>query len=271
MMMKEFLHNVDIYFSFARIAFLTQLEYRASYAIRMLSKIVNWSSRFILILVMLNRFGSIGSWNTYEVLFLYAMDVLTYSIASTFCMPLIVLPSRISQGVFDGILTKPVNSLFYYLCNDISAGYTSNYIIGVGILLISAFQLRLKMSIVNILLFLIVLAGATLIQASAFFFTMVPSFWMIKNNVLYNLFYRNLTSFCQYPINIYDKGIQFLLTFVTPYAFINFYPAQFFLGKQDSLFHPVFQYLTPAIGIVLIVLAYRFWLIGIKHYNSSGS
>ena len=28
---------------------------------------------------------------------------------------------------------------------------------------------------------------------------------------------------------------------------------------------------TAAVGILLAFLAYRFWLFGLKHYNSSGS
>ena len=44
------------------------------------------------------------------------------------------------------------------------------------------------------------------------------------------------------------------------------------LEKNDFLmFHPVVQFLTPAVGILLAFLAYRFWLLGLKHYNSSGS
>jgi ABC-2 type transport system permease protein len=59
---------------------------------------------------------------------------------------------------------------------------------------------------------------------------------------------------------------------VLPYAFINFYPAQFILGKEDYLgFPPVLVYLTPAVGIILFVVAYQFWRVGLNHYKSTGS
>lgn len=65
---KEYL---ALYAAFARVTFLTQLEYRGQYFVRMLSKIVAWSSGFITILIMLNQFNVMGNWTKYEILFLY--------------------------------------------------------------------------------------------------------------------------------------------------------------------------------------------------------
>ncbi len=65
----------------------------------MISKIISWSTGFISILILLNKFGTIGSWTVYEVLFLYAMDVLSYSLAGTFFMgPFGELPGLIRSG-----------------------------------------------------------------------------------------------------------------------------------------------------------------------------
>jgi ABC-2 type transport system permease protein len=74
-----------------------------------------------------------------------------------------------------------------------------------------------------------------------------------------------------YPISIYGKAITILLTFGIPYAFISFYPAQYLLdGKGETLFHPVLQYGTPVVGIVMFLLAYKFWTIGVNRYESTG-
>ena len=92
---KEYL---ALYAAFARVTFLTQLEYRGQYFVRMLSKIVAWSSGFITILIMLNQFNVMGNWTKYEILFLYGMDMLSYSIAGTFFMgPFGKLPRLIQR------------------------------------------------------------------------------------------------------------------------------------------------------------------------------
>ena len=70
----------------------------------------------------------------------------------------------------------------------------------------------------------------------------------------------------------YPRFIQVLLTFVIPYGFMSFYPAQYFLQKNDFLlFFPWFQYLTPVVGAVLLTLAVVFWKAGLRRYQSTGS
>lgn len=115
-----------------------------------------------------------------------------------------------------------------------------------------------------------VMLGATLIHAAAFIFTAVPAFWILKSDGLADLFYRNLERFISYPLTIYSRGIQILLTFLLPYAFINYYPSQMFLGKQELL-PSVFQYLTPFIGVVLFWASYQFWKKGLEAYQGTGS
>jgi ABC-2 type transport system permease protein len=65
--------------------------------------------------------------------------------------------------------------------------------------------------------------------------------------------------------------VQVILTFILPYGFINFYPAQLFLGKDDYLFHPSLPYATLPVGLGLFSLAYRFWRYGINRYQGTGS
>lgn len=265
---KEYL---VLYAAFARVTFLTQLEYRGQYFVRMLSKIVAWSSGFITILIMLNQFNVMGNWTKYEILFLYGMDMLSYSIAGTFFMgPFGKLPRLIQRGELDQVLLRPVNPMIYLICTKVSAGYTSNYIIGVLMIAICIQKLSISFRMGEFLWFVMVMLGATLIHAAAFIFTAVPAFWILKSDGLADLFYRNLERFISYPLTIYSRGIQILLTFLLPYAFINYYPSQMFLGKQELL-PSVFQYLTPFIGVVLFWASYQFWKKGLEAYQGTGS
>ncbi len=52
--MKNSIRNgIALYFAFAKVTFLTQLEYRGQFFIRMISKIVSWSTGFVMILVFI--------------------------------------------------------------------------------------------------------------------------------------------------------------------------------------------------------------------------
>lgn len=261
-----------LYAAFAKIAFLTQLEYRGQYFMRMIAKILSWGTGFVMLMILLRKFHTIGGWGTYEVLLLYAFDVLSYSIAGTFFMGGFgKLPRIIRQGELDGILTKPVNPLIYLVCTKVSAGYTSNYVIALAIMGVCLKKLHISLSFPCIIWLILDIIGASLIQAAGFMLTTVPAFWFLKSDGLYRLFYKNLTEFLKYPLSIYNKGIQAVLTLLLPYGFINFYPVQYFLNKQEGVFSPLFQFLTPLVGGVLFWASCLFWEKGLLAYQSTGS
>ena len=71
----------------------------------------------------------------------------------------------------------------------------------------------------------------------------------------------------QYPIGVFSKGFVYFFTFIIPYAFVNYYPLLYFIGKKDSFLYGlssllVLLYLLPGICI------FKF---GIKRYSSVGS
>jgi ABC-2 type transport system permease protein len=93
----------------------------------------------------------------------------------------------------------------------------------------------------------------------------------MKSRGLGSLIY-NTYRFTKYPLNLFGKGIQVFLTFIIPFAFASFYPAAFFLRKDEALlFGDALRYATPFVGIVLFGLAYKFWKFSLSRYESSGS
>lgn len=81
-----------------------------------------------------------------------------------------------------------------------------------------------------------------------------------------------IKSFVNYPITIFPRALQFFLTFLLPFAFINFYPAAMLLRKEIPAGYPaILPYLPPAVGIVAFVLSIRLWNWGLGHYQGTGS
>ena len=95
---------------------------------------------------------------------------------------------------------------------------------------------------------------------------------MIENDAIRAIFYYNMTDFVEYPLTIFHRFIQIVLTVVLPYAFVTFFPALAILEKQDfSIFPQWTAYLSPFVAVVLFTIAYQFWFYGLRRYNSSGS
>lgn len=125
------------------------------------------------------------------------------------------LPRLIQRGELDQVLLRPVNPMIYLICTKVSAGYTSNYIIGVLMIAICIQKLSISFRMGEFWLFVMVMLVHT-DPCAAFIFTAVPAFWILKSDGLADLFYRNLERFISYPLTIYSRGIQILLTFLLP-------------------------------------------------------
>lgn len=264
---------LSLYLKFVQIKFRGIAEYRGAFWTMYFAKFIGFATDFIMIWLLVYRFQSVAGWNSYEIMLLYALNLGSYSLAAFFLFhPFTKLSSRIQSGEFDEILTKPLNPFLYLVCREFSTGYLSNLTVAFSVLAFTFYKLQIPLSPANIGFLTVTLLGGSLIQGAAFILTNTPSFWIVKNNRLQSLLMGVPSNFVRYPINAYNKAIQIILTVVLPYAFISYYPAHFFLKKQETMLFPqTLQYMTFAVGGVLIFIAYQYWKLGLKHYNSTGS
>lgn len=265
--------DLSIYWDLIKLQIKAQFQYRGALNLLFFAKLIGFGFGYVVIYILLSKFKTIAGWSLYEILFLQSLSATAYAISSAFFHnPGSQLSRQVQTGEFDAILIRPTNNLFYYMFRVFSTGYLGNITLSLSVLIFSIYKLQITFNIIKFLFLIVVILGASLIQGAFYIIAAVPSFWIIKGNALTLFMLYDSASFIRYPISAYNKAIQIFITFIVPYAFINFYPAQFFLNKNDSLmFHPCFQFCTPLVGILLFFLAYRFWKIGINHYQSSGS
>jgi len=214
-----------------------------------------------------------NGWSYYEVVFLYSLNLLSYGLSAMFVWaPMRQLGDMVQQGTFDGILIRPLNPFFHMLAKNFTYGFLGHTVLASVVFGICISKLGISWSFMTIIWFVLFIFGAFLIQCAMFIIGGSLSFWFVNSSQLVDTFIYGIRRFVDYPISLYDTFIKVLLTFIVPYAFVNFYPSIYFLNKSsDTLFHPILQYGTPIVGILLFLLAYKIWSIGIKHYESTGS
>ena len=75
-------------------------------------------------------------------------------------------------------------------------------------------------------------------------------------------------AFNRYPLPIFPRWMQRVLTFVVPFAFTAFFPATFFLGRDEWL---TWALLQPLVGLLVLAGGVAIWRRGLRHYRSPGS
>ncbi len=268
--MKRYLKLFSSYFS---VTFRAGTIYRSTYIADIIGQWLGYGATYATMYILTRKFTNLNGWSPSEVLLLYGLSVLSYSIAATFFFNSATnLSAKIRTGEFDLTLTKPLNPFVHEIFSGINTGYVSHISLSIAVIIYALINTSFELSFQTVVSLIVMVLGATLIQASALIASSVLSFFTLNENPVLDFLLFNFKEFTNYPITIYPKVIQILLTFILPFAYINFYPASFLLQKGSPEGFPfVIVYLTPVVGVACFILSVLFWNWGLKHYKSSGS
>ena len=258
---------------YTKMIFRSWFQYRVDAILRSLAVFMRESTAIIVIFFTLLKFDTLNGWNIYEMLFLASLVYVTYGILIIFFTGLRDFGYTVRSGGFDRYILRPRGLLFQLIFAN-ADWFAAIGQGGLGILLfiLSAAKIGVVWTPIRVVYYIFTIAGGVLIQGAIFLFLATLNIYLLETNTLKEVFYWNGRKFACYPLTIFHKAIQFCMTFVVPFAFVNYFPAQFLLRKGDMAAYPaVFMYITPLIGLAMYLLAYMFWRFSIKYYKSSGN
>jgi ABC-2 type transport system permease protein len=128
-------------------------------------------------------------------------------------------------------------------------------------------QLDLAVHLMDIVIFALFVLGSVLIYAGVYMILTAIGFFVDAPTGILPLVW-NLQNYGRYPVKIYNKIMQVILTWILPFAFVGFYPAAYFL---DAANWQKMAFITPLVGIVFFTFALMFWNYGVKRYRGAGS
>ena len=264
---------IGIYRMYAASAIKTVLTHRAAFAAGAVGQILSYGSSYVSIYLLISNFSGILKWSSEQVLFFYGFNLLSYSIAATFVFqPSVSLGRRLLNGEFDSTMIKPYEPLTYEILTGFSPGYLGHYLLSMTLIVFAIVKMRMNIGILSILSFIIMLISATVAQGCMLLLGAAASFWIAGRKGVTSVFFNLLREATSYPVNIYPIIVQFVLTFVIPAAFLNFYPSVAVLGADElSLFSDFLPYLSPLVSFLLLKTTIIVWKHGFRQYQSSGS
>ncbi|MBD5531215.1 MAG: ABC transporter permease [Lachnospiraceae bacterium] len=251
----------------------TRMQYRGDSLVATLAVFFRESANIIAIYLALLKFDRINDWNVNEMLFLYSILFLTYAFVVSLFADLRQFSDTIREGRFDRLLVRPRSLLLQLILNNAdliaSAGHGT---LGILLFVISAGRVGIHWDLVTILYYIGAIIGGILIQGGMFIIFSSLCFYFVETNSIRDIFYWNMRKFAGYPISIYHKLIQGILIYVVPFAFVNYFPAQYLLRKEDMANYPaIYIYIAPFVGIIVYAAAYLFWRVSVKRYYSTGN
>jgi ABC-2 type transport system permease protein len=260
-----------VYRRYWRVNVLTTLEYRENFVMWLLFTMVYHGAAIAALWIVLQRFPSMNGWSFRDMAFLYALWMLAHAIHNTLFSTVGEIPEWIRDGEFDRLLVRPLDALFQAIATP-GQIFPDELVLALITFVAATWYSGVRIDAAFVVFVPLVVAGGALIDLAINLIIATAAFWFVQVDALRWIVMQLEQEFTRYPITIYNRGVRLLLTFVCPFAFMNYFPARYFLGKGGSGLGlpPAVGLLTPLIGLAFVAIAYAFWRAGLDRYQGVG-
>ena len=247
-----------------------RLAYRGDLLLAGLDELCRGAVALIMLKVYVTQAPTLAEWGPAQLSFVLGFSMVTIGLFHCLCGNLYALSSTyIIQGNLDRVLLRPYPT-FLQICFDrIAIEDLSGVLLGAGVMVAAAANLpEAHFGPLQLLLLALMLASSFAVVVAVFMAFAATGFWFEDRVGMVPPVY-NLMEFGRWPVRIYHPALRWLITAVIPFGFVAFYPASLFVGNGSvPLIYPL---LTPAVGIVALLLSTALWRRGILRYESAGS
>lgn len=244
------------------------MEYKGDFIIGIIGFLFVQASNLLFLSLVFSNIPSLMGWDYTQVVFIYGFSLIPKGIDHLFFDNLWSIGHfTVRKGDFDKYLTRPINTLFHVMVEKLQIDALGEFIMGVVLVCVTLPKLNIEWSAVRVLLTLAVIPFATLIYTGIKIATAAIAFWTKKSGNITYVFYM-VNDFAKYPVGIYNRLVQTVITYIVPFAFTAFYPAYYFLTGENPLFN---LGMTVIIAVLLMSLGIFIWNRGIMAYESAGS
>lgn len=255
-----------IYFKFLRLHVKSDLQYKKSLILNLLSNAIVFFTYYFTIIALFNKFNYLKGYTIYEILLTFSVIQIGFSVNETFFRGLDRFDELIITGEFDKMLTRPLPIITQVLSYKVELTKLTRLIQGIIILVIALLKLNMEWNIIKVCVLIFMIISSILIFFGLFLLMASYCFYTVQGLEVRNLFTDGGKHMAQYPIGIFKKGFIFIFTFIIPYGIVNYYPLLYFLGRTDNLFYG----LSPLLIILFLIPCFLIFKIGMKKYTSCG-
>lgn len=244
------------------------MEYKVDFLLGAVGLVFIQSLQILFLGIIFSQIPALNGWSFEEILFIYGFSLIAKSLDHLFTDNLWMVGYRIvRKGEFDKYLTRPINTLFHVIAENFCVDAFGDLLMCILLLSYSIPKLDLPFHWYTIPLALVAVVFATLIYTSLKIMTSAIAFWTKASGHIIHMLYMT-NDFSKYPVTIYNKAVQTIITYVIPFAFTAYYPASYFLTGENPLFCIGG---TVIAGSVLFLIAVFVWNRGLRAYESAGS
>ncbi len=266
-MLRALAHYGRLYLLLEAQYIKARMNYRVDFIVSSIGMLFSNIASLVVFWALFRTIPRLAGWSFEEILFIYGFYLLAVSPAQIFFDHIWQLRNHVMEGTFIKYYFRPLNMMFYYLSEMIDLKGFAQVGVGVFVIAYASDKLDLAWTLGRALVLMVALASASLVVISILLMASCAAFWTMQSFSILALAFR-LREFSQYPTTIFDGIFRFLFTYIIPIGFVAFYPSQLLLRPHEASW---LVYASPAVGVLLFMLAYKVWIWGVNTYTGTGS
>lgn len=260
---------IKLYFTYAKLSLMSKLVYKANLIIGIVAFLFTQATSIFTLYMLVDTVPSIDGYTFNHIGFLFGLTNIAIGLDHLFTDRLwTVAYFEVKDGKLDHMFLRPLPILFQVLASEVQLEALGEIIVAIAMLILCGVNLELSASVWTVLIIVLgIVCGAIIISS---FKVLVASlaFKFKKSGPLLQFIY-NFTNYSKYPMKIFPKAIQVLLTVVIPIGLCIYYPF-------ENLFEPLER---PWL-LALVIVAFTVWFSSIclfvwkklvKLYESTGT
>lgn len=263
---------LSVYLSYIKMFFKARMEYRFSFFAGIFANFFCYFVTYTTFWVITERFGSINGWSFENMTILYGLNLLTYSLAGVFFWYTVFhLDNQITSGGLDKFLIRPMGLIKQMVCHRFGDTFLGQIIVTLIFMVSAVIKINYQMTFFSYIYLFLAVIGGVLIQSGAMIILGSLSFWMLRSSDLADIVYYDMRTFIHYPLTVFPAYIRIILTYILPWAIINYYPSLIILHKVQTVEEFMLGILSPVIGVLVFLLSLLVFKRGLSRYSGSGS
>ena len=243
-----------------------RVEYRGDFFVGLATSVVATLFSFGFLLVLFTRIPRLAGWSLEQALFLYGFGLIPFGLFNVFSPNIYEFGNNyIIEGKFDRVLLRPVSSLFQVMFEAFRLESLQEVATGILAIWWAGRRMNYAWTAGDLATLAVFGVCGALIYISFFMLLSCASFWFEDRIGLHPPVW-NLIAFGRYPLSVYSQWIQFVLSWLVPFAFASFYPSAHLLGRHELR---DFAPLAPVVAAACLGLLVFTWNRGLRQYSST--
>lgn len=250
---------------------IREMMFRGHFLINAVSELLWVGLLLVFVRVIFSQTPEIRGWSEDQYLFLVGTHmIVTRLFEALFFGNCWRIASLVRTGDLDFVLVQPANAQFLLSFDRVDYAALANIPVGAAICIYAVLAHGGAVYPLQVLLFLMLIAGGVLILYSLLFTFAVTSVWLIRQTGVDHLWFYAV-SLARYPAEIYKRfaggSLYFVLVFIFPVLMVSNLPANVMVRS----FQPFMVVYVMVSGLVLLGVSSLVFRLALRSYRSASS